>query len=78
MPADEFSTEREELYHLLVIRQYASLGIQLTITLIDSDLPPHGAESEPVFEQSEIVLTRPTKAKTTVCSKRPRGEREAI
>jgi uncharacterized protein YydD (DUF2326 family) len=49
--------ERKKENLLLVIRQYASLGIQPTITLIDSDLPHRGADSEPVFEQSEIVQT---------------------
>jgi uncharacterized protein YydD (DUF2326 family) len=42
---------------LSVFRQYADLGIQSTITLIDSDLPPRAADSTPVFEPTEIVLT---------------------
>lgn len=41
---------------LAVIRQYADLGLQPIITLIDSDLPPR-AEDEPVFASEEIVVT---------------------
>ena len=39
-----------------VIRRYTALGLQSIITLIDSDLPPR-AESEPVFDSSEIVVS---------------------
>ena len=42
---------------LAVIRQYADLGIQPVITLIDSDLPPQGEKDRPVFDENEIVLT---------------------
>ncbi|MBS1561917.1 MAG: DUF2326 domain-containing protein [Bacteroidetes bacterium] len=40
---------------LTVIRQYADLGLQPLITLIDSDLPSR-SELEPVFIEEEIVL----------------------
>ena len=40
---------------LAVIRQYADLGLQPIITLIDSDLPPR-AEDDPVFAPEEIVV----------------------
>ena len=40
---------------LAVIRQYADLGLQPIITLIDSDLPPR-AEDDPVFAPEEIVI----------------------
>jgi len=49
--------DRKKENLLVVIRQYAELGIQPTITLIDSDLPRRDKESGPVFEPSEIVLT---------------------
>jgi uncharacterized protein YydD (DUF2326 family) len=49
--------DRKKENLLLVIRQYAELGIQLTITLIDSDLPRRNSDVGPVFEPSEIVLT---------------------
>ena len=38
------------------IRTYANLGIQHIITLIDSDLPVRPNGSEPIFDESEIVL----------------------
>lgn len=41
---------------LAVIRQYADLGLQPIITLIDSDLPPR-AEDDPVFVPEEIIVT---------------------
>lgn len=41
----------------MVIRQYADLGIQPVITLIDSDLPIRGEKDGPVFDVSEVVLT---------------------
>jgi uncharacterized protein YydD (DUF2326 family) len=40
-----------------VIRQYADIGVQSIITLIDSDIPQRGPEDEPVFDDSEIALT---------------------
>jgi uncharacterized protein YydD (DUF2326 family) len=47
--------DRKKENLLGVIRQYAALGLQLIITLIDSDLPPR-ADDEPVFSPSEIVV----------------------
>lgn len=41
---------------LAVIRQYADMGIQCIITLIDSDLPHSEKEESSVFDESEIVL----------------------
>jgi len=41
---------------LTVIRQYAELGIQSIVTLIDSDLPPRNEKDGPVFNPEEIVL----------------------
>ncbi len=41
---------------LTVIRQYADIGIQSIITLIDSDLPHREEEDPSVFDASEIVL----------------------
>jgi uncharacterized protein YydD (DUF2326 family) len=49
--------DRKKENLLAVIRRYAALGIQPIITLIDSDLPIRGEGAEPVFDQSEIVLT---------------------
>ncbi|EGQ7674822.1 DUF2326 domain-containing protein [Vibrio parahaemolyticus] len=41
---------------LSVIRQYADMGIQSIITLIDSDIPKIENEEPYVFDESEIVL----------------------
>lgn len=41
---------------LTVIRQYADLGLQPIITLIDSDLPLRQKDEPPVFSPAEIVL----------------------
>ena len=41
---------------LAVIRRHAVLGIQMVITLIDSDQPVRGEKDGPVFDPSEIVL----------------------
>lgn len=49
--------DRKKKSLLAVIRQYAGLGIQPTITLIDSDLPARDENEGPVFDESEIVLT---------------------
>lgn len=49
--------DRKKENLLMVIRQYADLGIQPIITLIDSDLPIRGEEDGSVFDASEIVLT---------------------
>ena len=40
-----------------VIRNYADLGVQSIITLIDSDLPKRTSENNEVFDSEEIVLT---------------------
>jgi uncharacterized protein YydD (DUF2326 family) len=49
--------DRKKENLLTAIREYAVLGIQPTITLIDSDLPRREQGAGPVFEPSEIVLT---------------------
>ena len=49
--------DRKKENLLVVIRQYADLGIQPVITLIDSDLPVRSEKDGPVFDASEIVLT---------------------
>jgi uncharacterized protein YydD (DUF2326 family) len=41
---------------LAVIREYANLGIQSVVTLIDSDLPPREEKDGPVFKTEEVVL----------------------
>jgi uncharacterized protein YydD (DUF2326 family) len=41
---------------LSVIRTYTNLGIQHIITLIDSDLPPRPVNSDPFFNETEIIL----------------------
>lgn len=41
---------------LSVIRQYADMGIQSIITLIDSDIPKIENEEPYIFDESEIVL----------------------
>lgn len=38
-----------------VFRQYADLGLQMIVTLIDSDLPETG--DTPLFEHEEVILT---------------------
>jgi uncharacterized protein YydD (DUF2326 family) len=48
--------DRKKENLLKVIRQYADLGLQPIITLIDSDLPPQAAQT-PAFAPEEIVLT---------------------
>ena len=42
---------------LKVIREYADLGVQPVVTLIDSDMPPSAEGDRPVFAPEEIVLT---------------------
>ena len=49
--------DRKKEKLLTVIREYAELGLQPTITLIDSDLPPRSEKEGPVFADGEIVLT---------------------
>ena len=48
--------DRKKLNLVAVMRQYAELGIQLVVTLIDSDLPVDTDGAEPVFEENEIIL----------------------
>ena len=48
--------DRKKENLIVVMRQYASLGIQQIITLIDSDLPKRTPGEGPVFEDSEIML----------------------
>ena len=48
--------DRKKENLLQVVRQYADLGLQSVITLIDSDLPVR-AENIPVFSPNEIVAT---------------------
>ncbi len=49
--------DRKKEKLLAVIREYANLGLQPTITLIDSDLPLRDDEGDPVFLEGEIILT---------------------
>ncbi|MEM6405056.1 MAG: DUF2326 domain-containing protein [Pseudomonadota bacterium] len=48
--------DRKKENLLAVIRQYADMGIQSIITLIDSDLPHKEKKEISVFDESEIVL----------------------
>ena len=48
--------DRKKENLLVVIRNYAGLGLQPVITLIDSDLPARQGDIEPVFDDSEIAL----------------------
>lgn len=48
---------RKKANLLAVVREYAVLGIQSLITLIDSDMPPSTESDVPVFETDEVVLT---------------------
>lgn len=49
--------DRKKANLLMVIREYADLGAQSVITLIDSDMPPRADANVPVFAPTEIVLT---------------------
>ena len=49
--------DRKKENLLAVIREYAGLGIQSIITLIDSDLPLRASGEIAVFEDDEIVLS---------------------
>jgi len=49
--------DRKKANLLAVIREYAELGVQPIITLIDSDTPPRVEGDKPVFAPEEIVLT---------------------
>lgn len=48
--------DRKKESLLGVLRSYTEAGLQVIITLIDSDLPPTVQDAKPVFEGSEIVL----------------------
>ena len=41
---------------LAVLRQYADLGLQLVITLTDSDSPPITGDKKEVFDSKEVIL----------------------
>ena len=49
--------DRKKTNLLNVIRQYADLGLQPIITLIDSDSPPPSESGKSVFKPEEIVVT---------------------
>lgn len=49
--------DRKKTNLLRVIREYADLGVQPVITLIDSDMPPTGEDGSPAFAAEEIILT---------------------
>lgn len=48
--------DRKKVNLLAVVRQYAELGIQFVITLIDSELPAQGSGEEPLFAADDVVL----------------------
>lgn len=49
--------DRKKSNLLAVFRQYADLGLQPIITLIDSDAPPPSEDGKPVFSPGEIIVT---------------------
>lgn len=49
--------DRKKENLLTVIHRYADLGLQLIITLIDSDLPARAEDSDSVFAADEIIST---------------------
>jgi uncharacterized protein YydD (DUF2326 family) len=49
--------DRKKENLLAVIRRYAELGLQPVITLIDSDLPARAERGNPVFDESEVVVS---------------------
>ncbi len=49
--------DRKKANLLKVIREYADLGLQPIITLIDSDMPPTDQDQGAAFSTEEIVLT---------------------
>ena len=49
--------DRKKENLLVAIRRYDGLGIQTTITLIDSDLPARDGQIGSVFEAGEIIMT---------------------
>jgi len=48
--------DRKKVNLLAVMREYAGLGLQFVITLIDSELPVAADGDEPLFSDEEIVL----------------------
>lgn len=48
--------DRKKESLLAILREYAELGVQPIITLIDSDLPTRDPKNLPVFAKDEIVL----------------------
>jgi len=54
--AFETLDDRKKENLIVVMRQYAYVGIQQIVTLIDSDLPKRAVGEAPVFEDSEIML----------------------
>jgi uncharacterized protein YydD (DUF2326 family) len=55
--AFESLDDRKKESLLSILHQYADLGIQSVITLIDSDLPARDKEDGPVFSLGERILT---------------------
>ena len=55
--AFESLDDRKKENLLAILHEYADLGIQSVITLIDSDLPNRNEKDAPVFDSSEIILT---------------------
>jgi uncharacterized protein YydD (DUF2326 family) len=55
--AFESLDDRKKESLLATLHEYAEVGIQSVITLIDSDLPNRGKEEPPVFTSNEIILT---------------------
>ena len=55
--AFESLDDRKKENLIAVLHEYADLGIQSVITLIDSDLPRRGDKEPSVFSADEIVLT---------------------
>ncbi len=49
--------DRKKENLVIVLRRYADMGLQLIITLIDSDLPKRSDNETPVFPSDEIILT---------------------
>lgn len=49
--------DRKKENLLRVVRRYAEMGLQIIVTLIDSDLPARPEQDKEVFHAGEIVLT---------------------
>ena len=54
--AFESLDDRKKQNLLGVLREYAALGLQPIITLIDSDLPARSDDAGPIFEESEVIV----------------------